>query len=733
MRVFNANAKNTYYYNRYEYNEMTREELRAALYENGYRTKNRHTRIELVGNKNGRGISYYRIYCGFDCETTTDREAGRSYMYIWQFSINKNVVRGRTYEEFIQFLSDIKTILQPSASHRLLVFDHNMGFEFSHFGRWLDLHDSRQNFFKDQRTPLKLTHDDFIEFRDSMALVGGDSLAGLAKDYTNTQKCKGDLDYDIPRNRYTQLDENENGYVDNDVLILSEFSEYVFNTILSEYTKLPLTQTGLLANESKYELNSLYKSIDGWQRNNVARWPKDEATYNVQINYLYRGGYTHACVNYVGEDVEITDALGIDITSSYPYSMTQFIFPKMFDDPRATTSEQVDQDYNNGLVSIFIADLCNVKSTGLHSIESKSKCLELSPDAVIDNGRVYAASHMKVYLTCFDWVNYKRYYTFTVNSITAYQTSERRYLYKHIGVPMLRHYKDKAVKKAAGETYSEDKKRVNTYYGYLVKKLNDGLTTYDNNGFSEDDAKPYAEQVARAITCCYDGMFISAYSRFRLLDLCWQVWEKFKIKGIYADTDSWKFLHPSDELISYIDELNAKIRTDNIKNIEYFVTYDEVYADLGEWDIEFYPYRLYDPNSKRAYLKRFKTLGAKRYLIEVDEWNKKKQCREVTLHQTIAGLAKGELMKQYGTIANCFDKFSDNMVINTCKLASKYTDEPYEITVTDLQGNTDTHIELSCNALMPSNFTLSIDKLWKMFYTGLAAEVLNDGREIRIV
>lgn len=736
MRVYNTYAKIPYWYNRYEYSELTLDELKAALYENAYRTANRHLRLECVGNKNGRGISYYRIYCGFDCETYTDTEAERSYMYIWQFSINKNVIRGRTYEELLQFLSDIKMILQPGATNRLLVFDHNMGYEASFFLRWLDLPDARENFFKDRRKPLKLTHGGFCELRDSMALVGGASLTSLAKDYCNTQKAKGDLDYSIPRNRYSILDEQENTYVDNDVLILSEYSEWVFNNILSKYTKLPLTQTGLLANESKYFLMDFYNNnIDQWQRNNARRWPKTINEYQVKMDFLYRGGYTHACASYVGEELEIEDIMGVDITSSYPYCMVQKIYPKMFDDPRPATRGQVEADYKNGLVSTFIAELSNVKSTGLHSIESKSKCLELSPDAQIDNGRVYSASKMKVFLTCFDWVNYCRYYTFTDVKITCYQTSERRYLYKHIACPMLSHYKDKAVKKAAGEPYAEDKVKVNTYYGYLCKKLNDEQTKYDNNGFSLDDARSYEEQVQSSITCCYDGIFVSAYARYRLLDLCWRAYKNFGIKGIYADTDSWKFLHPTDEFIEWLEDLNHEIRSENKANIEYFTDYDEVYADLGEWDIEFYPWRLYDPantSDKKAYLKRFKTLGAKRYLLEVNEINKATGERENTLHQTIAGLAKGELMKQYKTIDNCFKAFSDRMLIEYCDLTSKYIDEPYEITVTDTQGHTDTHTELSCCALIPSNFTLKLDALWKLFYTELADEAQND-REFRVL
>ena len=46
--------------------------------------------------------------------------------------------------------------------------------------------------------------DDCVEFRDILMITGG-SLATLAKEYTNTQKLVGDLDYNVPRNYKTPL------------------------------------------------------------------------------------------------------------------------------------------------------------------------------------------------------------------------------------------------------------------------------------------------------------------------------------------------------------------------------------------------------------------------------------------------------------------------------------------------------------------------------------------------
>lgn len=733
MKVLNANAKQPYNYDRYCYSEVTDALLRDILHSNAYVMKNRHKRLTMHGNKNGKGITYFDICCGFDCETYTDVQQERAYMYIWQMSFNQTVIKGRTYPDFIELLDRVKFILQPSANQRLLVFIHNMGYEFSFFRCWLNLDNADMNFLKEERTPLKLTHDGFVEFRDSMSLVGGDSLRGLAKKYTNTQKCVGDLDYSIPRNCYTVLTDEEESYCDNDVLILSEFARWVFDDLMKQYTKLPMTQTGILTNECKYLLKDLYdKNMDMWHANNIKRSPADAETYNAQSNFLYRGGFTHCCVDIVEQ--ELTDMCGVDITSSYPYVMTQKCFPKQFKRVDGViTPERVNEDIANGLVSIFVARFRAIKSKGLHSIESKHKCLELSPDAIIDNGRVYSSSEMVVYLTSYDWQNYQHFYVWQDVSITLYEVSETRYLYKHIVQPMTKYYKVKADLKAQYLPYAIPKAKVNSFYGMCVKRQNGEMTKYDNNGFTTDDAKPYEEQLKNSIVCFYDGVFISAVARWRLLTLAYDVYTKFGIKSIYCDTDSHKFLHPTPELIDYLKQLNQQIENDNRKNIEFFTNYSDEYADLGCWDMEYLPWSMYDPNSKETYIKRFKTLGAKRYIIELDTYNKDKKCREVVLNQTIAGLPKGQMLTQYGTIDKCFKEFTDDMIITGCKLYSKYVDEAYNITVTDTQGHTDTHTELSCNALLPSNFSLTIDEIWKQWYIDYVIENMSDNREQRIL
>lgn len=468
-----TNAKTEYEYTRYWREELDEATLRSVLYKNATQGKNRHYNLHTVGNKNGRGITYYDITCGFDCETYTDVDKEIGYMYIWQMCLNGVVIKGRTYEEFITLLDDCKHILQPKNNHRLLCFVHNLSYEFSWFRSWLNLDDPKENFLKEVRQPIKLTHEHFVEFRDSMALVGGDSLAGLAKKYTNTQKCKGDLDYSIPRNRFTKLTTEadygdgvprEEEYCDNDVLILHEFARWVFDDLMNTYHKLPMTQTGMLTKECEQMLKDTRgKRLEDWYKMNVERCPENGDVYDIQSNFLYRGGFVHCCVDIVEE--VLCDLMGVDITSSYPFCMTQKLYPKKFVKVGTVTADRVNDDIEKGNVAIFIAEFTNIKSTGLHSIESKSKCLKIGTKCIIDNGRVYYAESMTVYITSFDWQNYQHFYKWDSVKITAYEVSEPRYMYAHIVTPMLKYYREKAELKLQKKPYAIQKAKVNSFYG----------------------------------------------------------------------------------------------------------------------------------------------------------------------------------------------------------------------------------------------------------------------------
>ena len=121
----------------------------------------------VVGNRSK--VKYVNVACAFDIETTNIRSAERPYafMYQWQFCIHRTVFFGRTWEEFQSLIAGLIERLRLSSTRRLVVYVHNLPFEFQFMRRffvWSDV------FLKGNRQPLKAVCNGCVEFRCSYAL-----------------------------------------------------------------------------------------------------------------------------------------------------------------------------------------------------------------------------------------------------------------------------------------------------------------------------------------------------------------------------------------------------------------------------------------------------------------------------------------------------------------------------------------------------------------------------------
>ena len=75
-------------------------------------------------------IKYLNVACAFDIETTNmvERDAegnitsAYAFMYHWQFCIDDKVCFGTTWEEFLNFIDDLKWNLQLNRKKRLVVY-----------------------------------------------------------------------------------------------------------------------------------------------------------------------------------------------------------------------------------------------------------------------------------------------------------------------------------------------------------------------------------------------------------------------------------------------------------------------------------------------------------------------------------------------------------------------------------------------------------------------------------
>ena len=199
------------------------------------------------------------------------------------------------------------------------------------------------------------------------------------------------------------------------------------------------------------------------------------------------------------------------------------------------------------------------------------------------------------------------------------------------------------------------------------------------------------------------GVWVTAYARRNL----WLGILSCKNDYCYSDTDSIKIEHGDkhqDFINRYnswiVEKINAMCEFYSLdKNLFNPATIKGVKKQLGVWDYE-------------GLYKKFKTLGAKRYLVLQDG----------KLALTCAGLPKKsglEYMKKQGkTIDGVFDYFNDEMYIPseyTGKNTHLYIDESKTMMVTDYLGNTSEVHSESGVFLYGADFTLSISEQYSQF------------------
>lgn len=595
---------------------------------------------------------YIRLYCGFDIETTNViiGDEKLAFMYIWQFIVATSdkafVYLGRTWDDFRYLLETLAAFYNVSRETRVIIWDANFSFEFQFIRSQIDFAGDEYEFFaKEMRKPLLATCYDGLEFRDCLSISGG-SLAMLAKDYCTTQKLVGDLDYDIPRNSHTVLTREELNYCINDVKILAEFSFFAFETWIIPFRKVPLTKTGILRNEVKREYAAKCKDKKQYESMLLSCFPKQEEYYK-WFNFLFRGGFVHANFYYSNE--EIRDVLMYDITSSYPAQMLLNYYP---------VSPFLADEYSPEKLSthccIMLVDFYGIEATTYHSIESKHKVIA-SEGAKLDNGRIYYADYMRVMLTELDLENYRLFYRWREMRVIEFKTAKRGFLPPFLTDVLKRHYVRKSELKRNGGAntpeYAIVKSGVNSFFGMTVTRINLDSISYNGDWILTEHDADYDKEIEKQLLLPQWGIYVSAWGRHELLATVHAIESEVPNAVIYCDTDSIKCVHDAriDGIIQrYNKTIAEKLKRRKLQN--------GAFSDLGMFDLEY-----------GKPVTRLKTLGAKRYIYEVDG----------EYHCTIAGLPKDVLPKVTKDIFKDFDM--DGIVIPleySEKLTTCYNDSP---------------------------------------------------------
>lgn len=675
----------------------------------------------------GTNIEFINVESAFDIETTSMKTQNKkvAYMYIWQFGIVDEVFYGRTWEEFITFMNFISDSLELSETRRLVTYVHNLGYEFqfmSKYFEWLDV------FAVSERKPIKAVSSIGVEFRDSL-ILSGYSLENTAKNLVNHKidKLCNNLDYSLIRHHETELSDEEMKYCENDVLIILAY----INEQISQYSdisKIPLTNTGRVRN---YVKNECYYSSKNHKKSSKSKYTKYRKIMNdltlteesyIQLKRAFMGGFTHSNPSKTNVVLECVDS--VDLTSSYPTVMLSDKFP--MSRPKSLKIYSL-----NGLEEAFkkYCVVFDVKFAGLdnklkyESYLSESKCFN-KKDVVINNGRIYSAREVSSTITDVDFNIIKNVYTWESMQISNVTGYVKNYLPKPIIESILDLYEKKTTLKdvkGSEVEYLLSKGMLNSVYGMCVTDFMKDNHTFTNCWEVEkveasDSLESYNTSKNRFLYYPW-GIWITAYARRNLWMTILNVGEDY----IYSDTDSVKMLNYSKHT-KYIDGYNLMVTKKLTLMMNYYSlnvdrlcpkTIEGIDKPLGVWEHE-------------GHYNKFKTLGAKRYLIE----------QNGNYHLTVAGLSKSRGMEHIKKVCRnssekIFNMFSDSLYIageNTGKMTHTYIDESLSVLVEDYKGRVCEVHTLGGVHLSSCEFTLSISSKYKTFLNNLMVGYSHKGR-----
>ena len=691
---------------------------------------NKLDNLELPLIKTNKKIEYINLPAGFDVETTSYKvdEVKTAFIYVWMFGIGHNqpVYYGRTWEEFLEVCEELQARLDLSENKRLVVYVHNLGYEFQFMRKYFNWIDGGL-FAVDERKPIKCLCDYGIEFRDSY-ILSGFSLENTAKNLAKykVNKKVGDLDYSLIRTHKTPLTDVEMGYCESDIEVITAYIQEQIE-LYGDVTKIPMTNTGRVRN---FVRDNCYYTSKNHRKSSKSKYIKyrkimddltiEPETYK-QLKRSFMGGFTHASANYSG--VVLENVSSVDFTSSYPSVMISEQFPmSRFKKCDIKTLDELEK-YCSRYAMVFDIKFKNITNKIQHeNYISESKCFKLVKP-VLNNGRVVSAEELATTITEVDFDIMKNTYSWEEIEIGECRFAHKNYLPKSIIESILKLYQDKTVLKdvvGSEVEYLLSKGMLNSIYGMCVTDIVKDKAVYDEEwGFEkvniEDEIENYNKSRKRFLYYAW-GIWVTAYARRNL-------WTGILAAGsdyIYSDTDSLKLLN-YDNHASYIEWFNNQIVNKMVTMCEYYnldqsllapKTKDGKVKMMGVWDFE-------------GTYEKFKTLGAKRYLV-LDGGK---------LKLTVAGLSKQNginhmLETACGDIDTVFNLFDDALYIpaeKTGKMTHTYIDDELKYKVTDYNGVTATVNPLSGVHLENCDFTLSITAQYKEFLGQLSKGYIYKG------
>lgn len=655
---------------------------------------NKHITHPICSKPKNKHKRYINIDCAFDIETTTHSCTSQdtcrkflsgncprqecphwvnplSYMYVWQFCIHDDICIGRTWEELEEFLSTLRTKMELDKRKKLVVYVHNLPFEFQFLKSIFPMTDV---FARQERQPIKATMLDVFEFRCSYKL----SNMSLEKFCKNTpgvihKKAVGNLDYDIIRTPSTPLTDAEITYIAHDVIGLCE----CIRARMGEYNlaEIPLTSTGYVRNDCRKAFHRNRKN-----RTNFRRKALTVPQYKLARACL-RGGDTHANSELAGEIW--SDVSSYDIKSSYPYVLMTEMFPGKFIEasPRNLNKYKYPEYSFMGyfrFTNIYCTSECNNPYIDVAHCKIKRNYTN-------DNGRILAAEEIQIPLTNVDYEIIKQTYHYDTCECKDFYVAKNEYLEPEIRETIMEYFRQKTILDGIEEMkyeYLKSKNRLNAIYGMMVTDILQDEVIYKNGAWSSSPITDYESAIEKyysnqnSFLSYQVGVWTTAYARRNLRRML----ETVGGDVLYGDTDS----------IKYIGDHTAEFEAENARILETIrkapippqLKHNGKWVRMGMWEEE-------SPYSA------FITWGSKRYAFI-------KKGKDY-IETTVSGLSKDAGIEYFKR--HPLSDFRPGVCIYPSgRLSASYCDTP----IGELTVNGETFTAGTYVSLIPTTYCMGI-------------------------
>lgn len=710
---------------------------------------------------------YYNIPASFDIETSSWTEFDghhlnkRTTMYLWSFCLNGSTILGRTWAEWLKVVHFIEYHMSTKRV-KLIIYVHNLGYEFQFMRGWFKWEDVFA--VKDRRPVHATLENSGIEFKCSY-LLSNYALsyigAKLLRKYP-VEKAVGDLDYSKVRHSGTGLTQEEVWYSVKDVQVVCSYIQEKLETE-GPINEIPLTNTGYVRRYCREYCFTQFAEDRKMQKKLSARYHEQMKHLGIssqgeydQLHHAFAGGFTHAAPLHSGKLMK--DVGSADEASAYPGVMVMKKFPMS----RGTfignrTIEEVERLILAGYCVLFTIRLENVTPKFIYeNYISLSRCVEVSKDVVVNNGRVSSAKHLQITVTEQDWDIIKKCYDY--DKVECYQVRYyyADYLPRPFILSILKLFGNKtSLKGVEGKEteYMVSKNMINSAYGMSVTNIIRDIYEYSNtDGWVNEDADVSTQLISynnnhnRFLFYAW-GVWVTAHARHNLWEAIFEFGEDF----IYADTDSIKGLN-FDKHKAFFSFYNNSIKCQISKVCKILNINPDLYSPktkkgvpktIGVWEIE------------ESY-KNFKTIGAKRYIYEYQSGELLFTVSGVNKHYGVPYLLmeyagvdpslkdtvelaysanpniqeeskaalkeiidlhnKGEI-----TYDKIFDVFEESLYFPetaTGKQTLTYIDEPITCLCTDYVGSTQRVFEFSGIHMEPQSYYMSQTEEYKRFLEG---------------